>query len=304
MTTNSKHSNTFDGVGITAALLTASGWGLSGIFVRLLPNFSAYSIVAGRFTVALVVMIPLLWLSHKDRITAIRSLRYAESWRLSMILVACYTLGTTALQMAPVGEATLLMTTAPLFIIVYKLLNREKIQKNESLGILLAVLGISFILAPNLSTTATDAISRLLGDGLALVAALLLAAYAFRFRLLSQRDRAPDEKTVTILTLALGSIFPWLITAIIPNAIKTQVWNEQFLVAFGGLGIISTAIPTLSYAIASRRLPPIITTAVLLMEPIFAVIFAYLILKEFPSFLFVPGGLMVLGGLVFILKSK
>ncbi|MBW4611295.1 MAG: DMT family transporter [Hassallia sp. WJT32-NPBG1] len=304
MKTNSKHSNTFDGTGIAAALLTASGWAFAGIFIRLLPGISTYFIVAIRFTVALVVMMPLLWLIQKDRITSICSLRYAEYWYMSIILVGCSTLGTTAFQMAPVGEATLLMNTAPLFVIVYKLLNREKIQKNESLGVLFTVLGISFILVTEFSITETGVLQRLLGDGLALLVALLVAFYAFRFRLLSQRGEAPDEKTLTLLTLALGSIVLWVVTAFVPNAIKIQVLDEQVLVAFAGLGIISTAIPTLGYAIASRRLPPILTTAVLLMEPIFAVIFAYLILKEVPSPLFVPSGLLVLGGLVFISKSK
>ena len=145
---------------------------------------------------------------------------------------------------------------------------------------------------------------RLLGDGLALLVALLMAYYAFRFRLLNQRDQAPDEKIVTLLTLALGSIVLWAVTAVVPNAIKTEVLDKQVLVAFAGLGIICTAIPTLGYAIASRRLAPILTTTVLMIEPIFAVVFAYLILKEVPSPLLVPGGLLVLGGLVFISKSK
>ena len=303
MKINSKRSNTFDSIGVAAALLTASGWSLAGIFIRLLPDFSAYYIVAGRFTVALVVMMPLLWLIQKDPITSIRSLQYAEYWHMSVIIVGCCTLGTT-FQMAPVGEATLLMSTAPLFVVVYKLLNREKIQKNESLGILFAVLGITFILVPEFSTTETATLQRLLGDGLALLVALLMAYYAFRFRLLNQRDQAPDEKIVTLLTLALGSIVLWAVTAVVPNAIKTEVLDKQVLVAFAGLGIICTAIPTLGYAIASRRLAPILTTTVLMIEPIFAVVFAYLILKEVPSPLLVPGGLLVLGGLVFISKSK
>ena len=304
MKINSKRSNTFDSIGVAAALLTASGWSLAGIFIRLLPDISAYSIVAGRFTVALVVMMPLLWLIQKDRITFIRSLQSAEYWHMSVIVVGCCTLGTTAFQMAPVGEVTLLMSTAPLFVVVYKLLNREKIQKNELLGILFAVLGITFILVPEFSTTETATLQRLLGDGLALLVALLLAYYAFRFRLLNQRGQAPDEKIVTLLTLALGSIVLWAVTAVVPNAIKTIVLDKQVLVAFAGLGIICTAIPTLGYAIASRRLPPILTTTVLLVEPIFAVVFAYLILKEIPSLVLVPGGLLVLGGLVFISKSK
>ncbi len=40
------------------------------------------------------------------------------------------------------------------------------------------------------------------------------------------------------------------------------------------------------------------------VSSIFAVVFAYLILKEVPSPLFVPSGLLVLSGLVFISKSK
>jgi len=70
-----------------------------------------------------------------------------------------------------------------------------------------------------------------------------------------------------------------------------------------GLGILPTALSTLCYTIAAQQLPAILAAAILLTEPIFAVLFASVILKESPSLWFGFGSCFVLLGLFSIAKG-
>ncbi|WP_040839203.1 EamA family transporter [Thiothrix nivea] len=76
------------------------------------------------------------------------------------------------------------------------------------------------------------------------------------------------------------------------------------LFIFLGLGVISTAIPTLGFAIVSKKLPAIITSMISLFIPLFSAIFAYLILKEELSIIFFIGCTFVLGGVAIIMNKR
>ena len=68
-----------------------------------------------------------------------------------------------------------------------------------------------------------------------------------------------------------------------------------------GLGVLSTAVPTLGYSWASRRLPATVSAAISLFIPLFAGFFAWLILEDTLSPVFVAGCIMVLGGVAMII---
>jgi EamA domain-containing membrane protein RarD len=57
-----------DRKGLMAALCTTAMWGMAGIFVRWLPGWSPFAILAGRFLVATAAMLPILVLASSDRL--------------------------------------------------------------------------------------------------------------------------------------------------------------------------------------------------------------------------------------------
>ena len=290
-----KKLSLLDKTGIIGAILTALGWGTAGVFIKLLPSLSAFSIVAIRLALALVVMIPIL-LFQNNFLAQIKQLRRLKIWILSLIMLACYTLGTIAFQFAPVGEVTLLMTTAPIFTILFQLLRRQKIGKNEYWGALIAFLGICFVMFPSLDLDSVISRQHILGNLLALLVSILLAIYAIWFRSLNQYDIAPNSISIALGTFILGSL------VFIPNTLKlfsahSHLIGIRYSIAFLGLGLVSTAIPTLSYAIAAKRLPALTTTSILLLEPILAVASAFLILGAVPSVWIIPGTLFVAIGI-------
>lgn len=298
MTEPNFHRTSLDKIGIIGAILAASGWGMAGIFIQLLPDFSVFLIVAIRLALALVVTITALLLFQNQLLLHIKELRRFKVWGFSAIMLTCYTCGTLAFQLAPVGEVSLLMATAPIFVIFFKLLLRKQIMRNEYRGALIALLGICFVIFPSLTINSIVSRQRIVGNLLALLFSALLAIYATWFRYLSKHSKAPSSIAVALGTFMLGcSVF--LPAALQLFLTSSGLINVKHSIAFLGLGIASTAIPTMSYAVAAGRLPPLMTTSVLLLEPILATAFAFLILREVPSIWIVPGTILVVIGLLY-----
>ena len=291
-----KKLSLLDKTGIIGAILTALGWGMAGVFIKLLPSFSAFSIVTIRLVLALVVLIPIL-LFQNNLFTHIKELCHLKVWILSLIMLGCYTFGTMAYQFAPVGEVTLLMTTAPIFTILFQFLRRKKIRKAEYWGALIAFLGICLIMFPSLNYSYAVSWQRIVGNFLALSVSVLLAIYALWFRSLSQYNIAPNSISISLGTFILGILIFFPITLKSFSA-YTNLIDVRYLAASLGLGLVSTAIPTLTYVIAAKRLPALTTTGILLLEPILAITFAFIILGTVPSVWIIPGTVFVAIGIL------
>jgi drug/metabolite transporter (DMT)-like permease len=289
-----------DNQGLMAALCAAFTWGIAGIFVRWLPGWSPFAVLAGRFLIATAVMLPILVLRPSIRFEFTRSLRISQTWWLSLPLIGGYVLGTTAFQMAPVGEATLLLTTSPLFIVAYKYFVGLRIQRSEGIGILLAILGGGFILLPQLSASGVAFWQAMTGYLLALGAAGVIALYTVWFSVLTQQGIAPKSINVVFVTCLLGSVLSLLLTGFFSKlSIEFEI-DGQTILTLIALGVLSTAFPSLCYTMAAQRLPAVMTTTILLLEPVFATLFAYAALREIPSPWFYIGSVLVLCGLLLI----
>jgi drug/metabolite transporter (DMT)-like permease len=285
--------------GSIAALCAAATWGMVGIFVRWLPGWSPFAVLAGRFLAATAAILPILFLSLSVRHNFIRSLYASPTWYLSLLAIGGYVLGTTAFQMAPVGEVTLLFTTSPLFIIAYKYIVRSHVKRSEGIGMLLAMSGVSLIMLPQLFTNKTTSWQTITGYLLALGAAGLVALYTLWFNMLTKQNIAPKSINVVFLTCLLGGVLSLLCAFFSKASIGIGI-NRQVILVLLGLGILSTALPFFFYTAAAQRLPVVLSTAILMLEPIFAVLFASVALQEIPSLGFAIGSILVFWGLLSI----
>jgi drug/metabolite transporter (DMT)-like permease len=221
---------------------------------------------------------------------------------LSLLAIGGYIFGTTAFQMAPVGEVTLLFTTSPLFIIAHKYIVSSHIKRSEGFGMLIATAGVSLIMLPQLSSNKTDYWQTMAGYLLALGAAGLLALYTFWFNKLANQNIAPKSINIVFITCLLGSVLS-LFCAIFFSKLSIGIGiDRQVIIILLGLGILSTALPFLFYTLAVECLPVLLTTSILLLEPMFAVLFASIALREIPSLWFGIGSILVFWGLRSIAK--
>ncbi|MGB7250106.1 MAG: DMT family transporter, partial [Phormidesmis sp.] len=227
-------------------------------------------------------------------------------WGLSLPLIGGFLLGTAAFQIAPVGEITLLLSTPPIFVVVYKLLAKVRIRRREGIGTLLAIAGVALILLPQRSLSPASAGTSLqapAGYLFALSAAALLAVYTLWFGALSRRGKTFRSINVVFVTCLLGCVLSSLCTVLFSNSAEFTGLDQRAIFVLLGLGILPTAMSTLCYTIAAQRLPAILATAILLTEPMFAVLFASILLQEIPTLGFGLGSCFVLGGLLSIASS-
>ena len=219
--------------GLMAALCAAATWGMVGVFIRWLPGWSAFAVLAGRFLVATVAMLPILFLAPSVRHDLTRSLRTPPIWWLSLPAIGGYVLGTTAFQLAPVGEVTLLFTTSPLFIIAYKYVVRLHVKRNEGFGMLLAMAGASAIVLPQLSSDRAVSWATLAGYLLALGAAGSIAIYTLWFNAFAKQNIATKSINVVFLTCLLGSILSFLCAVLFQASIGIEIDRQVILVLLG-----------------------------------------------------------------------
>jgi drug/metabolite transporter (DMT)-like permease len=298
-------------IGLIAVLLATATWGMVGIFIRWLPGWSPFAVLAGRFLVATVAMLPILLLVPSIRHDFTRSLRIAPIWWLSLLAIGSSFLGTTAFQMAPVGEVTLLFTTSPLFIIAYKYVMRLDIKRSEGWGILIATAGVILILLPQLSNDRAISWKTIGGYLLALGAAGVVTIYTVLFNTFTDRGIAPKSINIVFMTCLLGGILFLLFTIFSTklsletsiDSAKLTLRERQEICVLLGLGIFSTALPFFCYTVAAHRLPIVLTTSILLLEPMFAVLFASIALREIPSLWFGIGSILVFWGLRSIARA-
>ena len=175
---------------------------------------------------------PILFLAPSVRHDLTRSLRTPPIWWLSLPAIGGYVLGTTAFQLAPVGEVTLLFTTSPLFIIAYKYVVRLHVKRNEGFGMLLAMAGASAIVLP-LSTDRAVSWATLAGYLLALGAAGSIAIYTLWFNAFAKQNIAPKSINVVFLTCLLGSILSFLCAVLFQASIGIEIDRQVILVLLG-----------------------------------------------------------------------
>jgi len=288
---------------LLAAGLTSLMWGLTGIFVRLLPSLPPLTITAGRLFVALLVVLPILGLFRSSRQSFKLALERPVAHLLALLLAGYYLLATAAFQMAPVAEVALLLSTPPLFVLSFRRIQCDSPNRTEIGGALLAVAGIGLILVPGMSFAVNSSAHHLTGNILAVCAAGLTALYAYTYRILNERGDAPETIGISLLTFASGSVILVLIAGLAPTPSGIDTLNGPSLLVLIGLGVLSMAIPSFGFALAAKRLPAVVTATISLFIPLFAGLFAFLILGEKLSPMFIPGGILVLGGIAMILRQ-
>jgi drug/metabolite transporter (DMT)-like permease len=307
-----------DPLGLAAAGATALAWGLVGPLVRLLPGLTPLELVAGRLGVALAAALPALALPAARR-EAARALRSRPAWALALLLTAYYLLAVAAFRAAPVADVALLLATAPLWaLLLRRVRGGAPAAPGDGAGALVALAGVAVTLVPSVRGVAGGGASagaaRLGGDVLALLAAATSAGYALVFADARARAQAvagrrpgdaaaaphapPSAFGVALLTFAVGTG---------ALALRAAAYGQPLLRAgrldargwalLAVLGVASTLVPTLAFAEAARRLPPVLTSAAQLLVPVVAAAAAAAALGEVPSPWLVPGGALVAGGL-------
>ena len=206
--------------------------------------------------------------------------------------------------MSSVEVAALFISASPLFILIFRWVKNDTPALIEIVGALISISGISLIVMDKINTSNSISLYNFIGDISAMCAAALTAFYSYTYSNLNKNNTAPETIGISMLTFALGTITLTLIVFSTSISLEFKHIDSKAILPFLGLGILSTAIPTIGFAVASKHLPAIITSTISLFIPIFAGLFAFLILDEILPTMFIPGSILVLGGIAMIVHKN
>jgi drug/metabolite transporter (DMT)-like permease len=195
-----------------------------------------------------------------------------------------------SIQLTSVANATLLANLSSLFVTLAAwIFLREAPSRLFLAGLGLALLGVVLLVRTSLQFSA----GALLGDALGVLTAMFYAGYILAVKGL--RDRGATALRIMAVTSTLSAIL------LLPAALAT---GERFFPATAtgwlvvlGLALISHAAGQGLIAYALAHLPAAFSSVGLLLQPVIAALFAWLLLAEPLAALQIAGGLVVLAGI-------
>ena len=271
-----------------ALLAGATCIAASPIFVRLSeagPTATAFWRVA--------IAVPVLWVLYLVKPRA-RAGRYGAQWPLLLAAGFAFAgdLGFwhAAIQHTSVANSTLLANLASIFVTLAAwIFLREKPSGLFLAGLAAALVGVGMLVRTSLGFSQTG----LVGDAFGVITAMFYAAYILAVKGL--RDRGETTLHLMAATSTITAVF------LFPVALAS---GDQMLpaTAYGwwilvGLALVSHAAGQGLIAYALAHLPAAFSSVSLLLQPVMAALFAWLILSESLVPLQILGGLVVLVGI-------
>ena len=275
---------------LVALLLGAVFIGLSPIFVRISetgPTATAF------WRVALAV--PVLWALYAAWGRSSSSAAGAAlPWRLFIYAAIAFAgdLGFwhISLKFTSVANSTLLANLSALFVTLAAwLFFHEKPSRLFVAGLLTALAGVGMLVSTSMAFSPTA----LLGDALGVVTAMFYAWYLFAAKDL--RGRGVGTLRFMAVTTTLTAVL------LLPIALAT---GERMLPAtpsgwlpLAGVAVISHAGGQSLIAYALAHLPASFSSVSLLLQPVMAGVFAWVLLGEPLVAMQIAGGCVVLAGI-------
>ena len=268
-------------------------WGMTGVFIRLLEMPSSSMIVFGRLIIAALIIMPLV---IRDKAALRRAIRSP----LSPLMALYYIFATEAFVRSNITEVVLIVGFTPLIVLSIEKYYGQTITKNSIFGASLAVIGLAAFLLPSLNEFDEQ---RLLGDIYAFAAAFVSAVFTIGVRQQKLINKPIKIISLTFVTFCYGVILSGGLVYLDNSTFEINLLHSNIIYLFA-LGVISTALPTLFFGIGASRLSSVKTASLTLMTPIWAAIFGGILISEWPTLFSVPGGIITLIGLWFIIKKN
>lgn len=238
----------------------------------------------------------LLWLVMQGNLRAglVTRRPWGHAWR-GCVGTSAMALNFTALGLLPLPEATAISYTAPLLtVILAVLLLREEIRAFRLTAVLVGIVGVLIVLAPQMTVLEGGAGSRLqaIGAAAALGAAVFVAWAQIILRRLVTLEATPAIVfyfSLSASVLALLSLpFGW----VVPTG------REALLLVLSGLlGGIGQILLTEGYRYATAG----ILAPFSYVSMIFALVFGYLLFDEIPTQATMAGATLIVAAGLFII---
>ncbi|MEM2239698.1 MAG: DMT family transporter [Candidatus Bathyarchaeia archaeon] len=265
--------------GRLALILLAASWG--GTFPAMkiaVSGLDVFFFLFLRFAVALLIFTPILLLTRR------RLYPNLEGLGLGVVVFLGFLFQVFGIKYtSAINSAFITSLNTPLIPLLGLLLFRKKPSLKAIFSIALGMVGLALL------TGAYKMTSSSIGDLLTFICAFLWALQILLVGRLSEKSDALGlaySESISVLILsALFSIF------IGENWIKPE---NSTVIAVMYTGVVATAFAFYIQAWSQKVVPPEFTGVILLLEPVFASIFAFFILQETLNLIEALGAILIL----------
>ncbi|WP_010093910.1 DMT family transporter [Ornithinibacillus scapharcae] len=267
-------------IGDGMLLITAFVWGSGFVVTAIaLEYLTAYQVMAGRFVLATLILMLLFGFKLKKFSKAV-------VWKgaiLGTILYIGFALQTVGLEYTtPSKNAFLTAVNVVIVPLIALVIYKRKIDRFETIGSILALVGIGF-----LSLQGSMTIN--IGDALSLACAVAFAFDIFYTNRFVQKEDAIALTIMQFITASSISVLSVFIQGNIPTTLEQEaVYSIVYLAVF------STTIAYLFQNIAFRYTTATKGAIILSLESFFGMVLSVLILHEVLTGRMVTGAILIM----------
>jgi len=196
--------------------------------------------------------------------------------------------------------ASLIIATIPVFTVIFAtLLLKEKITKKIAIGVPLSLSGVVIISLTGASGNPFE-VSYLSAALAVLISAFVGAGYTIAGKKLLQRYSALSLTVYAFLFGCLG-LLPFLSSSLITEATSLS-WTGWGAVLF--LALLPTVVGYILWYVALEIKTASEISVFLYFIPVLSTIISYFLFNEQITWLFILGGILVIGGLIIVNMQK
>ena len=224
-----------------------------------------------------------------------RRLNRPRVWFVGLAYASTLTLYPLANKLTTAANATFLQSTAPLYLLLLApILLKERPGQRDLFFMVFIALGMGLLFVGTESATAV-ATNPDLGNLLAGFAGISWALTILGLRWLEKSN--PNERGLGAAAATAGNILACLV--ILPLALPVVETRATDWVLLAYLGILQIGVAYALLTSGIRRVPALEASLLLMVEPVFSPIFAWLLHGEVPGTWPLIGGCIILGVTVF-----
>ncbi|MDO4266295.1 MAG: DMT family transporter [Eubacteriales bacterium] len=250
-----------------ALLFVAIAWGSSLVVVKTSTDaVSPNLLLALRFSIGCIVLSVIF---HK-KLIFLNKTYLSHGAIIGFCLFLAYCSQTVGVIFAMPGKSAFLSSSYCVVVpFLAWLIEKRKPDNYNVIAAILCIIGICL-------ATFTESISLSIGDGLALLSAVLFAAHIVS---VARLGKGLDPVLITILQFGFAAIFAWILSFTIERPISITATPS----AIGGilyLAVICTALSLLLQNIGQKYTSSSSASLILSLESVFGVIFGVLFAAE------------------------
>jgi drug/metabolite transporter (DMT)-like permease len=240
--------------------------------------------LALRFLLAFVVLV----LAGLPRLAGLTRTEWRAGLLTGLVMAAGFITQTLGLRTTTAAKAAFITGLSVVLVPVFSVaLLRLRPERSELLGSLLSFVG--------LATLSVNRSLQLLSPGDLLVLACA-AAFALHIILMGRWTAEVDPWRYTTIQVGVTGLLCGVLGLLLeplPAHLAPPVWGSLAFLAF-----FATVGTTVMQAWAQRQTDPTRTAIIFTLEPVFAAVFAYLLLHEVQTLRTWLGGALIIGGIL------